>query len=86
MEKLVITPKVIPTAFLCPPVAEEDKIIGRIGQIQGAKIVKSPEIKANKSKSIMPSILSIASAGDQELTISPYLIPLKLLCPDHYNL
>jgi len=66
IEKLVITPKVIPSAFLCPPVADEDKIIGRSGQIQGAAIVASPEIKA-KIRSIdiykLYHILCICSFG-----------------------
>jgi len=48
IEKLVTTPSVIPSGFLCPPVAAEDKTIGKIGQIQGAAIVTSPDMNANR--------------------------------------
>ena len=48
--KLIITPIVIPRGFFLPPVAEADKTIGKSGQIQGAAIVTSPEIKANISR------------------------------------
>ena len=44
--KLNITPRVIPKGFFLPPVAVEDKTMGRIGQTQGAAIVINPEIKA----------------------------------------
>ena len=59
-------PKVIPNGFLCPPVALEDKITGKSGQMQGAAIVTSPEIKANiKSIDIyqLYHILCICSFG-----------------------
>lgn len=50
MAKLSIMPSVIPSGFLCPPETDEDKIIGKSGQIQGAKIVMSPERKAKRSR------------------------------------
>jgi len=53
IEKLVTTPIVIPSGLLCPPVAAEDKTIGRIGQIQGAAIVTSPERNAKSNSMII---------------------------------
>lgn len=53
MEKLVIIPKVIPSGFLCPPVVEEERIIGKSGQIQGAKIVVNPARKAKSKRMTM---------------------------------
>ena len=52
MAKLAIIPKVIPSGFPFPPVAEEERMIGRSGQIQGAKIVTSPEINAKMRRMI----------------------------------
>lgn len=49
MAKLVIIPKVIPKGFLWPPVAVDERIMGKSGQMHGAAMVTSPEIKANKS-------------------------------------
>jgi hypothetical protein len=46
--KVIIIPIVIPRGFLCPPVEDADKTIGRSGHIQGAAIVIKPEIKANR--------------------------------------
>ena len=51
--KLRIIPKVIPSGFLWPPEAVEERTIGRIGQMQGAKIVTNPDKNANKSKIII---------------------------------
>lgn len=48
-----IIPKVIPKGFLCPPVVLEERIIGRSGQMQGANIVISPEIKAKVKSSVI---------------------------------
>ena len=42
-------PKVTPRGLAFPPVDDEDKTIGNNGQIQGAKIVIKPEIKAKES-------------------------------------
>lgn len=42
-------PKVIPKGFLWPPVADEESNIGKSGQIQGARMVTKPEIKAKRS-------------------------------------
>lgn len=46
-------PKVIPKGFAFPPVVVEERMIGNKGQIQGAKIVMSPETKANNSRTII---------------------------------
>ena len=48
--KLNIIPKVIPSGFLCPPVVVEDNIIGKRGQMHGAKIVTSPDMNAKINK------------------------------------
>jgi hypothetical protein len=51
--KLSIIPNVIPSGFFFPPVADEERTIGKSGQIQGARIVMRPEMKAkNKRMSI----------------------------------
>ena len=50
IEKLNIMPSVIPKGFLCPPVVEDDKIIGKSGQIHGARMVTRPEIKAKRRR------------------------------------
>ena len=47
--KLVMIPRVIPSGLRCPPLVVADKIIGNNGQMHGAKIVTSPEIKAKTS-------------------------------------
>jgi hypothetical protein len=47
--KLARIPNVIPNGFSLPPVDVADRTIGRSGQMHGAKIVNSPEIKANSS-------------------------------------
>ncbi len=47
-------PSVIPRGFLFSPVVVDDKIIGRSGQIHGARIVTRPDINAkNKSTFIV---------------------------------
>lgn len=51
--KLTMTPIVMPNAFFFPPVVEDDKTIGSIGQIHGAKMVTRPERKAKSSKTVM---------------------------------
>jgi hypothetical protein len=48
--KLKINPRTIPNGFLCPPTLP-DRTIGKMGSIQGDKIVTIPAIKA-KSVSI----------------------------------
>jgi len=48
--KLKINPKTIPSGLLCPPTLP-DRTIGKMGSIQGDKIVTIPAIKA-KSVSI----------------------------------
>ncbi len=53
--KLIKVPKVTPNGLLHPPVAVEDSTIGRSGQIQGAKIVTSPDTNAKESKIIIVS-------------------------------
>ena len=51
--KLIIIPKVIPNGFFLAVVMDEERTIGKSGQIQGAKIVTKPDTKAkNKSTSI----------------------------------
>jgi hypothetical protein len=53
--KLIIIPKTIPRGRLCPscPASEEERTIGSTGQIQGARIVVTPEIKENRSNTII---------------------------------
>ena len=43
--KLTATPTVIPNDLALPP-RDADKMIGRSGQIQGARMVTRPEMKA----------------------------------------
>ena len=47
--KLAIIPSVIPSGLDFPPVEDDDKMTGSNGQMQGAKIVIIPEIKAKSS-------------------------------------
>ncbi len=49
-EKLTIIPSVMPKDFAFPPFKEEERIIGRSGQMQGARIVTRPDMNAKKSK------------------------------------
>ena len=50
MPKLMSIPSVIASGlFLLCPAIEEDKTIGNSGQMHGARIVTSPDIKANPS-------------------------------------
>ena len=50
--KLITIPRVIPKGRLWLwPAIEDDKTIGRTGQMQGAKIVTSPDRNANINKS-----------------------------------
>lgn len=54
----IMIPSVMPKDFaLLPPTADEDKTIGSSGQMQGAKIVTSPEMKAKRRRRII--ILSL---------------------------
>jgi len=57
MVKLSIMPSVIPSGRRCPPfpATDEDKTIGKSGQIHGARIVTRPDKNA-KSKSIMINV------------------------------
>ena len=48
----------MPKGFLCPPEEVVDNIIGKIGQIHGARIVTSPDIKA-KIKRISISVIKL---------------------------
>jgi len=50
--KLKIIPKVIPKGLAFDELADEDKTIGRIGQIHGARIVASPAKKANPKRTV----------------------------------
>ena len=50
--KLIIIPRVMPSGFLCPPVAVADKMIGRSGHIQGARIVISPDTKRSEERRV----------------------------------
>lgn len=59
--KLNIMPTTIPSGFCLPPVADDDKIIGKSGQIHGAKIVIRPETKEN------PNNIIIKKTGGQLL-------------------
>jgi len=53
IEKLMMIPNVTPSGRLLPPVAADDKTMGRMGQIQGAAMVTSPDTKAKNSKIII---------------------------------
>ncbi len=53
MPKLAIIPRVIPKDFARVAPTEVERIIGKSGQIQGAKIVTSPDTKAIKKSSII---------------------------------
>ena len=44
--KLKQIPIVIPRGLFFPPVVAEERIIGRSGQMHGARIVTSPEMNA----------------------------------------
>lgn len=48
MAKLTMIPRVIPSGLRFPPVDEAERTIGNSGQIHGAKMVTSPEIKEKK--------------------------------------
>ncbi len=56
--KLIIIPKVIPKGFRFSPVEEDERMIGRRGQMQGAKIVTNPDKNA-KVKRIIIKVLVI---------------------------
>ena len=63
--KLAIKPVIIPIDLLFPtstPPTVEDSIIGKIGRIQGDKIVTIPARKANKINSVIYCVLAINSA------------------------
>lgn len=49
--KLSIIPRTIPNGRLCPPppAIDEERIIGKSGQIHGASIVTNPDRKAKPS-------------------------------------
>ncbi len=51
--KLKIKPKTIPSGFFLSDVMEELKIIGRIGRIQGERIVTIPAKKAKSRRKII---------------------------------
>jgi len=55
IEKLMTTPKVTPSGRRCPPVADEDRTIGRMGHIQGAAIVTRPDKNANNNSVVISS-------------------------------
>ena len=48
--KLIIIPKVIPRGFLFSPVTVDERMIGKSGQMQGARIVTRPEMKAKNKR------------------------------------
>ena len=58
IEKLMMIPRVTPRGRLFPPVAADDKTMGKMGQIQGAAIVTSPDKKANSSKIVIIFLVS----------------------------
>lgn len=49
-EKLRTKPVTTPNGRLCPPVRPEDKTIGKIGSIQGERMVTKPAMKAKKAR------------------------------------
>jgi len=53
--KLADMPMVMPKDLALPPL-DEARTIGSNGQIQGAKIVTSPEMKAKRSSRIMNAL------------------------------
>ena|SRR3989344_1147013 len=52
-EKLAIIPSVMPRDFDFPPLRDEERTIGRIGQIHGARIVTKPEMNAKRRRTII---------------------------------
>ena len=54
--KLTIIPIVIPKGFLFSPVTDEERIIGKSGQMHGARIVIKPEMKAKNNKMIIKKL------------------------------
>ena len=58
IEKLIIMPSVTPSGRRLPPVAAEERTMGRIGQMQGAAMVTSPDKKANSSKIVIIFLVS----------------------------
>lgn len=55
--KLAIKPVTIPSGFLFPPVTEPANTMGRIGRIQGDKMVTIPATKANNMRMIILSTI-----------------------------
>lgn len=48
--KLNIIPRVMPRGFFFSPVVEDDRTIGKRGQMHGARMVINPETKEKKSR------------------------------------
>ena len=57
-EKLSTKPVTIPNGLLCPPVKDPDKTTGKIGRIQGERIVTKP---ARNEKAMSKIIYTISS-------------------------
>ena len=57
--KLIMIPSVIPNGFLLAVVTEDERTIGKSGQMQGARIVTNPDKKAKKSNISMLYVLII---------------------------
>ena len=51
--KLKTKPKTIPRGFLFPEVTPPDKTIGKIGKMQGERIVTIPPKKAKRTRRII---------------------------------
>lgn len=51
--KLRIKPTITPSGRLLPPVSDPDNTIGKMGNMQGDKIVTNPAIKAKTSSIII---------------------------------
>ena len=86
--KLATIPSEIPNAFVLPPVEVVENIIGKRGQMQGARIVTKPEIKANKRRisinyfrfSKTPTLWSFPSSC-LYLTTSNSVVNVSPVCP-----
>src|SRR3989344_6952373 len=61
--KLTIIPRVIPIGFRCPPLVDEERMIGRSGQMQGAKIVVRPATKEKIRRTTMQIYLTTLLLG-----------------------
>lgn len=63
-------PKVMPNGFFRADVTEEERIIGKSGQIQGAKIVINPDKKAKTIKSTYKYSTSLIKFSKEDYLVT----------------